>query len=351
MHAHLRSLDQLGLSRTVVVVLALLTSWRLDPAQAQSVTQVVVSGVIRTSTGDSIPGARVELSTNAFDVTVRSNIHGYFSARVPMGLVKLAIASIGYEGAQRTLSVAQADVHVEIQMNRIAQRLAESNVRAKWIGIRGIVGDSATMRPLAGVEISSGHRDVHVVTDSSGRFEIPLPKAEPTALRIRREGYQTRPVVLSMADSASNDIIVIMTRGVDPPPMKQNLVDLDHRLAWNDHNSVVQSHDELDRYKPRSLMDALLVNPAIVRKGMRLQSMMCLSIDGVPQVGAPLSMVPFADVELVELYGSDADQSHSLSGKWRRRDCGCNLELGGGCGWQIGRQFVMYVNVWTKSQH
>jgi hypothetical protein len=86
---------------------------------------------------------------------------------------------LGFMPDSASFEILGGDALFSVQLRRLAQQIAEVAVRADaWIGIRGVVGDEQTMAALAGVQIRSMKRDVRVVTDSLGRFEFPLPKAE-----------------------------------------------------------------------------------------------------------------------------------------------------------------------------
>lgn len=305
----------------------------------------IVTGAVR-ATSDSLPGAHVHATAPGVDTTVRVDARGLYTLVLPYGRAHLRVAMIGYEPLDRDIAVDAAESRVDLTMSALPHQLATLNVRETWIGIHGVIGDSSTMQPLAGVRVTSLRRRKSVVTDSAGRFDIPLSQAEQTMLDLRRDGYQSRAANVVMNKGSAADVVLFMSAGKDPNYLKAALVDLDHRAAWSSQNSFIASRAEFDATNAPNLLDALTTSPLMTRKGFIPTRYMCLMVDGVPRPGMPLSSVRMADVDFVEVYTDSGDEIGSLSSRFSKKiECAYNdvpkhsAVMGTG---------VKYVAVWTR---
>jgi hypothetical protein len=223
-----------------------------------------------------------------------------------------------------------------MEMQGLAQKLSAVNVREDWIGIRGIVGDDVTMDALGAVKITSMKRTIKVVTDSQGRFEFALPRRERTSLTLSREGYLTKPFVVPMDSANSADIVVLMTRGADPIFMKQAMVDLEHRMAWGGRGMFVLDNNKLAATGQYNVGEAIFRSGMLIRKGVDL-GRPGVFLDGQPSSTLVLNTIKVADVELVEVWGMDTDDTRTLASRWPGGSAGHR----GGGGWIV---------IWRKRQ-
>jgi hypothetical protein len=100
-------------------------------------------------------------------------------------------------------------------------------------------------------------RDVRVVTDSLGRFEFPLPKAELSALQLSHAGYISRPAISRVQRGDTTSLVLLMKRGEDPKQLRFALSDLSHRMAWSGIGTLVANRAQLTRYGARTLEDGI----------------------------------------------------------------------------------------------
>ena len=81
------------------------------------------------------------------------------------------------------------------------------------VQITGIVSDAATTRPVVFAEVLNGTRSTTTGTD--GRFTIEVPSGRPTILVIRRSGYETNQIAITVPASSGG---VIVSPGPGSPP-------------------------------------------------------------------------------------------------------------------------------------
>lgn len=317
------------------------------PALLFSQARAVVTGSVRNVAGDSLPNARVRAVGAGSDTTVRADAHGNFGLALSFGDYQLRVAMIGYEPRTAAVTVNTPEQRADMVLNTLAQQLNAVNVREKWIGIRGIIGDSTTMQPIAGALVATVRRGKRVVSDSAGRFEIPLEKAEQTVLTVTRQGYQARAAQVAMRDGEAADVVLFMLPGQEPKYLKMALVDLGHRMAWGAANSFVAGHGELARNGAKNLLDGIIEAGMLERKGLSLVRQMCLFVDGVPKPDYSVSSVLLANVDFVEVLGWGADEAKTLTSRW---------PTGATCGYNDvpirfvnnRRNTVQFVSAWTR---
>lgn len=80
-------------------------------------------------------------------------------------------------------------------------------MRERWTGIRGVIGDEATREPIVGAEVMVAQVKKKVVTDSLGRFEIPLTREDQTVVQVKRDGYQTRIRSFGVTKGQATDVV------------------------------------------------------------------------------------------------------------------------------------------------
>ncbi|MEP6765714.1 MAG: hypothetical protein ABJB66_15475 [Gemmatimonadaceae bacterium] len=71
-------------------------------------------------------------------------------------------------------------------------QLEQRKIRAKWIGIRGTIGDSKTRQPVSNAIITSSRNKARIVTDSTGHFEVPFEHGETVRDALESSGLLQR---------------------------------------------------------------------------------------------------------------------------------------------------------------
>lgn len=303
----------------------------------------LLRGTVRNATGDSLPNARVRAIAVGVDTIVRADFRGRFSLILPRGQAQLTATMLGFRADSMRIDVTGADTVYGIRLQRLAQQVAEVVVRAeRWVGMRGVVGDEATMQPLAGVVITSMKRDVRVVTDSLGRFEFRLPKPERTAVQLSQPGYVSRPAVVTVQRGDTTSLVLLMKRGADPTYIRFALSDLGHRMAWAGIRVLVADRQQLSRRSGKTLEDGLYGGSLLSQRGIQLGRTICLFVNGEAQPNRPLWSISLADVDFVEVWARNTEQFGSLQARWPGGRCGSapTNHKGGG----------PWVSVWLTNQ-
>lgn len=299
-----------------------------------------VSGVVRASTGDSLPGAPVHVTATGVDTTVRANARGRYEIALPFGAATLRATAMGYAARAERITVASASTQLDIVLARAAQQLTGVDVRATWTGVRGGVGDESTRAPLPGVSITSIRQRLNAVTDSNGRFELGMQKGERIVLQLSHTGYRTRAVTLDIAEGQAEDVIYFLKPGRDLPYLKTALNDLAHRVAATQINGFIDGHEHLARHNATNLSEALAESGLLQRKGLKMSTCVFLFVDGQPRPGFPVSSVNMADVDFVEVYY----QENTLALDWGKAPCTPNPGVVSTGMWHPAN----YVSVWMK---
>jgi len=175
--------------------------------------------------------------------------------------------------------------------------------------IRGATADSATQTPLAGVAISvrtsdSGSERLGL-SDSTGRFAVPVPLARTYLLTARRIGY--RPITFFLDSSRSQAEIIVemvatpalLATVQSTAPMTRGQRTLEH-IGFNDRRQIgigkFIDAAAIAREKPRDLTS--LLRPFL--KGCTM-----IFVDGI-------RLLALRDVDLetvlgIEIYASNVE--------------------------------------------
>ncbi len=280
----------------------------------------LIGGTVRTGAGNPLADVRVQATGAAVDTVVRTDARGTFSVLLPLGTIRVRATMIGYEPAETEVNITSADVRIALTLRALPPQLAAVEARANWVGIRGVVGDESTMMPLPGVTIRSISRDVHVVTDSAGRFSFPLPKSERTTMRLEREGYRTRPAVVLM-QGPSADVVLLMTPGEDPNHLPSALADLSSRMGWGGIGMFVLDQEQMmQRTGNTTLWDGIRNSGMLHQKGILLTHI-CMFVNGMPRPFLHPRMITLAEVDFVEVWGYNREDTRTFSSRWTGGSC------------------------------
>ena len=154
-------------------------------------------------------------TAKGIDTTVRTNDRGQYALLLPMGTARVLVTAFGYEAFDREIAIDQLETKADFQLRGLARPIAEFAVRERWTGIRGVIGDEATREPIAGAEVMVAQAKRKVVTDSQGRFEIPLTSDDQTVVQVKRDGYQTRIRSFGVTQGQATDVVLLLQAGGD----------------------------------------------------------------------------------------------------------------------------------------
>lgn len=311
----------------------------------------VLNATVRDEDGNGLAGARVRILAVGVDTTVRATDRGAISISLPYGAAQVTASNIGYEASDREIEIDKATVEATFTLRTVARQLAAMQVRENWTGVRGIIGDNRNRLPVAGAEVMVPQLKKKVVTDSLGRFEIPLEKSSTVILQVSRKGYDMRVMSFPLNESSGTDVVMFLEPGEDSRKMKFVYRDLQQRLATIGPRSFVADRDMLARDGSMNVYEALTRSGLLQKSGLKFGSETCLLIDGTPKYGFTASTVRVADIDFIEVYGKDSDIGNSLRTMWGRGQCG--IEQTGGLPPQAfeRKRFVEYVVVWTRKRN
>jgi hypothetical protein len=306
---------------TSFALAAVAAAWFGAAANAVSQETAVLRGAVRSTNGVTVVNARVSLVAGVKDTTLRTNANGNYAVVLPVGRIRVAVTMIGYQPFEQEVFTT-GDTTFDVVMHAVPQQVAGVDVRESWIGIRGVVGDEETMKPLAGVQVRSIKRNIRVFTDSLGRFEFSLPKAERTSLQLTLDNYKSRPAMVSLEETKSANITVLLTRGTDPNHMKHTLLDLDRRLGWGGMGMFVANAEILTRHGAQTLAEGLLESGMLARKGLvPPPDTFCVFVDGIARPDIQPQSIPVAGVDFVEVWGVNTDDTGTFAARWPGRTC------------------------------
>lgn len=315
------------------------------PAQERGSVEIVV----RNQAGDSLPFARIRATGNGSNISTSANTRGRTTISVPYGTVKISVSTLGYESLERNVTVNQPSSVQEFVLKAVARQLSDVEVRAKYIGIRGGIADEVTRKPLAGVAVTSKFLNVSIVTDSNGRFEIPMAKASSMVLQLAKEGYQIRPAQVDVRDDGPSDVIFFMSPGTNIRGERTRLTELDRRARANRFYGFTVSGAALQETKMKSLYDAIVSSGILMKNKMQMGDKMCLFVNGLPRPEFPLSAVYVPNIDFIEVYGQKSENTNSLMPEWPSKIPCESHELAHGLPTVRAscRCIVAIVSVWT----
>jgi hypothetical protein len=104
--------------------------------------------------------------------------------------------------------------------------------------------------------------------------------------------------------------------------MEMLWADMAQRVNWAGVNSAFIGREELlDHGKSLSL--AIKFTPSLAKKGLVIDELACLYVDGLPRPNATILDFSVEDIESVEVYGRRGEWTGNLALRWPRKvPCG-----------------------------
>ena len=328
---------------TVLAIAIALCAMRSADAQ-----RAQVSGIVRNDRGELLTSARVHATAKGVDTTVRTNDRGQYVLSLPMGTARVFVTAFGYEAFDSIIPIDKLEMKADFQLRGLARQIAEFAIRERWTGIRGVIGDEATREPLVGAEVMVAQAKQKVVTDSLGRFEIPLTSEDQTVVQVKRDGYQTRIRSFGVAQGQATDVVVLLKAGGDIKGRSYILRDLQQRLTLTPFRSFVAGRDMLAKNGAVTVYDAVIASGLLARTGLKFGDTVCLLVDGQPRSGFPISAVRMADIDFIEVFGYKVDIGNSLRVAMGNSRCTTESALGPKVPRFEEKRYIEYVSVWTR---
>lgn len=313
------------------VVAGLVTSllvWS-TPAFAQGTT-VTLTGIVRSVSGRSLPGAAVVIDPDDNPIATRTAADGRFRfERVRAGRHRLRVSWIGYSPDDRVLELSDAAVNVEIVLEPLAYQLDTMAVIARRGGIIGRVHAASTRTPVGGASIEVLGTRWRLRTGPDGLFEFGDIPEGGYVIQVRRDGYKTRTISAAVPAAGAVEIVAALDSVMTDKDKRfeNRLRDMESRLLRRSRNTyVVVARQELT-IRPGVLLDeALRYAPSALGKGfIMLNGFVCaIVVDGMPDRIARLKDFRAEQIALIEVHKASgcAEPAPGRSGVYVIRDHG-----------------------------
>lgn len=290
--------------RSASLVCALLATVAI-PVAGQAVPRTI-SGVVRDTLGRPLEDAVVVLNPNETLRAGRADAAGRFRFdRINPGRYALRTAWIGYVPDERTIVVPEAGIEIEIRLTPIAFRLDTLAVVARRTGIFGVTVERADFRALGGVEVKVLGTTQRARTPSDGRFLFGEVRFGGWVVQASRDGYATMMVPVAVPDTAAVELAVAMdTARTKTQQIRNNRIrDMSMRINRRQANSsAIVARQEFGAARTQTLDIALRYAPSYLVKGLVLENVECIYIDGVPKPSLRAKDILAEDVATVEVY-------------------------------------------------
>lgn len=294
-----------------------------------------LAGVVRDVSGTPLPDVNVTLLGEAG--TARTDSAGHFTLRdVPPGKHTTLFRRLGYRSVEyrwtaqagTSLQIAVAMTPVPRQLDRVVVEAPVTSRRRGTSSIAGSVTDSAN-HGVAGADLRLLGSGLATVTDSTGQFEFQMLAAGSYIVRARRHGLLSSTYVMQIADD-DNRSITMKLYGL---PASTNPRDSETASGYGTRDAGFEAFDRRERASgggnpmlgpgdlfraDRASLDFLLqqyrdVNMLRARRSSLVEQGAgsteagdCILIDGRRSAYQPLRTFNTVDVQLVEVFRSNA---------------------------------------------
>jgi hypothetical protein len=202
-------------------------------------------------------------------------------------------------------------------MTPVAQELTPVVVRGRRSGVFGTVADPSD-QPVAGAEVTVLGGAAATQTDSLGHFTLPSVPAGTFMMRVRKRGFfvQRQSVTLPVGEALDVSVLLAPVPSGLSERKISRLAGFGGILdwAWDAHsarrirctggNAAFVPREEMASQGRLRLDRALPRAPSAMIRGFGWDEVRgyAVFIDGQDASGWPLSAIPAADVEAVEVY-------------------------------------------------
>lgn len=305
---------------------ALLALCAAVPSNARAQAMEAIVGRVVDAAAQPVPDALVELRPASRRAV--SDNDGRFEFRdVAPGKYTLVVRRIGYQPANAAVDVTGAGATPTIVLVAIPRVLDSIRIRERANNMRyaGTVLDDAGV-PIPDVAVVLEGVANTIRTDSAGHFVVPQNVHGGLMLRMRKMGYTAylgsftmlgaREDTLRMSRLPQSLSAVQVTEesgfGRDTFAYK----DLDQRMRWRDHLSVLITRDDLAKKGRESLCPVV---------GCR--NVDCIILDGTQHSLMPAAAFYADEVSSIELYPPGSDWSGSLAARGCRSGRGRTIVI------------------------
>jgi len=292
------------------------------PLDAQTRAKGVISGTVRGTDSVPIADALVQLrrDTDAGKATIyiaRTDEDGSFRINaVEAGRYTMTGKRIGFDSSTIAIDVAETRSRHDLTLGARSFGGDTVRVRARFVGITGVVGDFARMAPLSEATVRVLGGESPSTTDSSGRFAVELQPGRSYALRVERDGFAPQLLSFTLPADRRIELAVLLDSAASPVKDGWRWAELDQRQRVNRYGSAHIARAELKDTEATNLHVALQYTAAAGDRGLTIPRAPCVFIDGAAKPTLTLDAINMDRVEFIELYTRFGDVSSTLETRW-----------------------------------
>ncbi len=311
-----------------LIALAFSLAAHTSSASAQAVPRTV-SGVVRDTLGRPLEDAVIVLNPMGAQRATRADAAGRFRFdRVDAGRYTMRTTWIGYVPDERTIEVPPAGLQVIITLTPVAFRLDTLTVVGRRTGIFGTTAYRQDLRALGGVDVSVLGTRHRTRTPSDGKFSFGDVRSGGWVVMAKRDGFETMLLSVAVPDTAAVELVMAMdTVRTKAQAIANNRVqDMQMRVNRRQGNaSAIVAHQELKGRQRQSLDVALRYSPSFLLKGLVIENVECVFINGLPRPSLLAKDIAAEDVGMVEVYNWRGAVEYRDRELFRRNGQGCGV--------------------------
>jgi carboxypeptidase family protein len=344
-----------------LIALAFSLAAHTTAATAQAVPRTL-SGVVRDTLGRPLEDAVIVLNPMGAQRATRADAAGRFRFdRVDAGRYTMRTTWIGYVPDERTIDVPREGLQVSIALTPVAFRLDTLTIVARRTGIYGTTVYREDLRALGAVDVSVLGSRHKTRTPSDGKFSFGDVRTGGWVVMARRDGFETMLLSVAVPDTAAVELVMAMdTIRTKAQAIANNRVqDMQMRVNRRQLNaSAIVAHQELKGRQRQSLDVALRYSPSFLLKGLVIENVECVFINGLPKPSILAKDIAADDVGMVEVYNWRGAVEYRDREMFRRNGQGCGVgplieSFGsGGLSMRSSRppkdNTVAYILIWLK---
>lgn len=320
------------------------------PLPAQQLRPGLLLGRITDAAGAPVPDASIRATQGARTLRAESEGDGDFRlGGLGAGTWTIAIRRLGFRPLAVDVEMPAEGLRRTFVLETVTLALDPVLVAAKWTGVRGLVGDSRRITPLAGASVRLLGSDAAAASDGEGRFALPFPGDRAVLLRVQRAGFETRLLSVQVPADGYVELDVVL----DTLDKERNDAwmwrDLDQRLKFASPRAALVGREDIEATDAVALGTALSYSRAVIGRGVIITRRACLFVNGVPRPGMSVDAILAGEVEFVEAYPPGTDLTRTLARSW---------PTGAECGVPdrtlpssriADRQKAQFISVWLRT--
>ena len=344
-----------------VLALALVVAGLPSIVHAQAVPRTL-TGVVSDTLGRPLEDAVIVLNPMGAQRATRADAAGRFRFdRVDAGRYTMRTTWIGYVPDERTIDVPREGLLVTIALTPVAFRLDTLTIVGRRTGIYGITAYREDLRAVGAVDVSVLGRRHRARTPSDGKFSFGDVRAGGWVVMAKRDGFETMLLSVAVPDTAAVELVMAMDtiRTKAQAIANNRVMEMQMRVNRRQLNaSAIVAHQELKGRQRLSLDVALRYSPSFLLKGLVIENVECVFINGLPKPSILAKDIAADDVGMVEVYNWRGAVDYRDREMFRRNGQGCGVgplieSFGsGGLSMRSSRppkdNTVAYILIWLK---